>query len=82
MRLTASVAAGRSMALFFAVGVMNVWAMLGLAAIVFSEKLLRHGETIGRLVGAALVVLAVLVATSPWVADAVVPSSPAPMIEM
>ena len=70
------------MALFLAFGVMNVWAMLGLAVIVFSEKLLRHGETIGRLAGAAFVVLAVLVATSPRVAEAVVPSSPAPMIEM
>lgn len=70
------------MALFLAFGVMNVWAMLGLAVIVFSEKLLPHGETIGRLAGAAAVVLALLVATSPRVAEAVVPSSPAPMIEM
>jgi predicted metal-binding membrane protein len=70
------------MALFLAFGVMNVWAMLALAVIVFSEKLLRHGETIGRLAGGAFVVLAVLVAISPRVADAVVPSRPAPMIEM
>jgi predicted metal-binding membrane protein len=61
---------------------MNVWAMLGLAVIVFNEKLLRHGETIGRVAGAAFVMLALLVATSPRVAEAVVPSSPAPMIEM
>jgi predicted metal-binding membrane protein len=70
------------MALFLAFGVMNVWAMLGLAVIVFSEKLLRHGETIGHLVGAAAVVLALLVATSPRVADAVVPSRPTTMIDM
>lgn len=70
------------MALFIAFGVMNVWAMLGLALIVFSEKLLRHGETIGHLAGAAFVVLALLVATSPQVADAVVPSRPAPMMQM
>ena len=70
------------MALFLAFGVMNLWAMLGLALIVFSEKLLPHGETIGRLVGAAFVVLALLVATSHRVADAIVPSSPAPMTEM
>jgi predicted metal-binding membrane protein len=70
------------MALFLAFGVMNLWAMLGLAVIVFSEKLLPHGETIGRLAGAAFVVLALLVASSPRVADAVVPSSPAPMNEM
>jgi predicted metal-binding membrane protein len=36
------------MALLFVFGVMNVWAMLGLAVIVFSEKLLRPGETVGR----------------------------------
>jgi predicted metal-binding membrane protein len=70
------------MALFFAFGVMNVWAMLGLAVIVLIEKLLRHGESIGRIAGAAFVVLALLVATSPRVADAVVPSGPAPMIQM
>lgn len=70
------------MALFLAFGVMNLWAMLGLAVIVFSEKLLPHGETIGRMVGVVFVVLALLVATSMRVADAVVPSSPAPMNEM
>ena len=70
------------MALFVAFGVMNIWAMLGLAVVVFSEKVLRHGETIGRLAGAALVILALLVATSPRVADAVVPAPTAPMIDM
>lgn len=64
------------MALFIAFGVMNVWAMLGLAAIVVSEKLLRHGATISRLAGAVFIALALLVATSPRVADAVVPSMP------
>ena len=70
------------MALFLAFGVMNLWAMLGLAVIVFSEKLLPHGETIARVTGAAFVVLALLVVTSPRVADAIVPSQPAPMTEM
>jgi predicted metal-binding membrane protein len=64
------------MAMFFAFGIMNVWAMLGLTAIVISEKLLRHGETIGRLAGAAFVVLALLVAASPRAADAILPSMP------
>jgi predicted metal-binding membrane protein len=64
------------MTLFVAFGVMNVWAMLGLAAIVVSEKLLRHGEAIGRLAGAAFIVLALSVAASPRVADVVVPSMP------
>ena len=65
------------MALFLAFGVMNLWAMLGLAVIVFTEKLLPHGETIARLAGAAFVVLALLVASSSPIADAIVPSSPA-----
>src|SRR4051812_21083166 len=70
------------MALFVAFGVMNLWAMLGLAVIAFTEKLLPRGETIGRFVGAAFIVLAVLVATSPRVAEAIVPSPTAPMTEM
>jgi predicted metal-binding membrane protein len=70
------------MSLFIAFGVMNVWAMLGLAAIVVSEKLLPQGEVIGRLAGAAFVVLAVSVAASPRVADAVVPSMPDDMATM
>ena len=64
------------MTLFVALGVMNVAAMLGLATIVVSEKLLRHGETIGRLAGAAIVVLALSVAASPRVANAVIPEMP------
>jgi predicted metal-binding membrane protein len=73
------------MALFIAFGVMNLWAMLGLAVVVVSEKLLRHGETIGRFAGVVFVVLALLVAASPRVADAVVPSMPSgpePMMDM
>jgi predicted metal-binding membrane protein len=70
------------MLMFIAFGIMNVWAMLGLAVIVVSEKLLAQGETIGRLAGAAFVVLALLVATSPSVAHAVVPSMPAPITTM
>ncbi len=61
------------MALFVTFGVMNVWAMLGLAAVVLSEKVLRRGETIGRAAGALFLVLAVLVVASPRVADALVP---------
>jgi predicted metal-binding membrane protein len=64
------------MALFIAFGVMNVWAMLGLAAIVVSEKLSRHGEAVGRVAGAAFIVLGLSVAASPRVAEAVVPAMP------
>ena len=73
------------MALFIAFGVMNVWAMLGLAVIVVSEKLWRRGDVVGRLAGAAFIVLALLVVASPRVADAVVPSMPSgpePMMGM
>lgn len=64
------------MTLFIAFGVMNVWAMLGLATIVLTEKLSRHGEALGRLAGVAFIVLGLSVAMSPRVADAVVPSMP------
>jgi predicted metal-binding membrane protein len=66
----------REVAPIVAFGVMNVWVMLGLAAVVVSEKLSRHGETIGRIAGTAVIVLALLVAVSPRVAEAVVPSMP------
>ena len=36
------------MALFIAFGVMNVWAMVGLAALVLGEKVLPRGDTVGR----------------------------------
>jgi predicted metal-binding membrane protein len=64
------------MALFVAFGVMNVWAMLGLAAILITEKLSRHGETIGRLAGVVFLVLALAVVVSPRVAHAVTPTVP------
>lgn len=61
------------MALFVVFGVMNVWAMVGLAALVVAEKVLRRGEAVGRLAGAGFLVLCVLVLASPSVAHAVVP---------
>lgn len=70
------------MALFIGLGVMNVWLMFGLATIVLSEKLARRGELIGRLAGAAFLALALLVAVSPRVADAVVPSMDDDAVEM
>lgn len=62
------------MALFVAFGVMNVWVMIGLAAIVFAEKVLKAGELIGRVAGVVFVVLAALVLLSPSVADALIPA--------
>ena len=69
------------MALFIAFGVMNLWAMLGLAAIVVGEKVLRRGEAIGRYAGGAFLVLSVLVLASPSVANALVPSTGAGSME-
>jgi len=62
------------MALFVAFGVMNVWVMLALAAIVVGEKVLPGGEAFGRVAGGALLLLAALLFASPSVADRLVPS--------
>jgi predicted metal-binding membrane protein len=62
------------MALFIAFGVMNVWAMIGLAALVLGEKLLPWGEMVGRFAGAAFLVIALLVLASPSVARTIVPA--------
>jgi predicted metal-binding membrane protein len=52
------------MALLIAVGVMNLLAMVGIAALVVVEKLWGRGPAAGRLAGLALVALA---ATTVWV---------------
>ena len=67
------------MAIFVAFGFMNVWAMIGLAAVIVGEKLLRYGEVVGRAAGVAFMALALLVAVSPRIADALLPDAPAPM---
>lgn len=65
------------MALFIAFGVMNVWAMVGLAAVVLGEKVLPRGHDIGRLAGVAFLLVAVLVLASPSAADRLVPGTDA-----
>ncbi|MER5205519.1 DUF2182 domain-containing protein [Streptomyces sp. NPDC002825] len=47
-------------------GVMNVAAMAGVAAVIFLEKLWRHGPWLGRALGIAFVVLAVLAPFQEW----------------
>jgi hypothetical protein len=49
------------MALFVVVGVMNLAAMVALAAVVLTEKLWVHGELLARVVGVAALALAVAV---------------------
>lgn len=51
-----------------AVGVMNVAAMLGLAALVLIEKTVPWGPAVGRLAGAAALALAVATIWAPWLA--------------
>ena len=56
------------MVILVAVGVMNVAAMVGLAALVLTEKTWRWGPAAGRLAGAAALALAVATIWLPWLA--------------
>jgi predicted metal-binding membrane protein len=56
------------MVILIAVGVMNVAAMVGLAAVVLAEKVSPQGPAIGRLAGAAALALAVAIIWLPWLA--------------
>jgi predicted metal-binding membrane protein len=56
------------MVILIAVGVMNVAAMVGLAALVLIEKALPRGPAVGRLAGAAALALAVATIWLPWLA--------------
>ncbi len=56
------------MVILIAVGVMNVAAMVGLAALVLVEKTWARGPVAGRLAGAALLALAAATIWLPWLA--------------
>jgi predicted metal-binding membrane protein len=56
------------MLILVAVGVMNVAAMVGLAAVVLLEKTWRWGPALGRLAGIAALALALAVLWFPWLA--------------
>ena len=56
------------MVILIAVGVMNVVAMIGLAALVLAEKAWRWGPAAGRLAGIAVLALAVATIWLPWLA--------------
>jgi predicted metal-binding membrane protein len=56
------------MVILIAVGVMNLAAMAGLAALVLIEKTWRWGPTAGRLAGVAALALAVATIWLPWLA--------------
>ncbi len=56
------------MVVLIAVGVMNVAAMAGLAAVVLIEKTWRWGPAAGRLAGATALGLALATIWFPWLA--------------
>ena len=56
------------MVILIAVGVMNLVAMVGLAALVLVEKTWRWGVAAGRIAGVALLALAVAAIWLPWLA--------------
>jgi predicted metal-binding membrane protein len=53
------------MATLISVGVMNLAAMVGLAAVIFGEKVLRRPLLVAGIAGVALLVLAVAAAIDP-----------------
>jgi len=67
------------MVVLIGVGVMNLVAMVVLAAVILAEKLWRHGEAGARLVGGAFLILAFLCAIGVWVPAGLSAPMPAPM---
>ncbi len=67
---------GALMVLLVAVGVMNVAAMVGLAAVVLVEKTWRWGRVAGRVFGVAALGLAVAIIWLPWLAPGLHAASP------
>jgi predicted metal-binding membrane protein len=53
------------MAVLFAVGVMSLFWMVVVAAVIFAEKVLPQGLRLSRIVGIALIALGLWVAVSP-----------------
>jgi len=63
------------MLLMIAFGVMNVAAMVGLAAVIAIEKVWRHGEAFARAVGVACLVSAVVLVFEPGLAPGLDPGA-------
>lgn len=70
------------MLLMVAFGVMNVGAMVGLAAVIAIEKVWRHGETFARVFGVACLAYAVLLVFEPGLAPGLDPDAVMPMANM
>jgi predicted metal-binding membrane protein len=69
------------MLVLVAIGVMNIAAMATLAAIIFLEKLSRHGPTIAKLVAVGFIALAALAPFHPWLLPALDGSGGMPEME-
>jgi predicted metal-binding membrane protein len=54
------------MIVLIAVGVMNIAVMAALAAVIFVEKLWRHGRQFGRAAGIVLMAVGALAIWFPW----------------
>lgn len=70
------------MLLMVAFGVMNVGAMVVLAAVIAVEKVWRHGETFARVVGVACLGFAVALLFEPGLAPGLDPDAVMPMMDM
>jgi predicted metal-binding membrane protein len=70
------------MLLLIAFGVMNVGAMVALAAVIAIEKVWRHGEVFARVVGVACLAFAVGVVFEPGLAPGLDPDAIVPMTDM
>ncbi|MGO8959419.1 MAG: DUF2182 domain-containing protein [Streptosporangiaceae bacterium] len=68
------------MVILIAVGVMNIAAMVGLAALVLVEKTWAWGRATGRLAGAGALALALAVIWFPWLAPGLHVAPMAPMM--
>jgi predicted metal-binding membrane protein len=69
------------MLVLVAVGVINIAAMAGLAALIFLEKLWRRGPVLARLTGGVFLVLAVLALFQPGLLPGISPPDTMEMIE-
>jgi predicted metal-binding membrane protein len=63
--LSCLASSGPLMVLLVVFGVMNIEAMVGLAAAVYAERTVARGDALSRLAGAILLALAVIVAVHP-----------------
>ena len=54
------------MVVLFAVGLMNLGWMVLLAAVIFAEKLFRHGPLIGKMAGLGLILFGLATLAAPW----------------